>query len=84
MIKEPVAINDRFLLIEHFGKLFLRQAGQSGETEKLALETLDKSLSLDPDFSGTPFISYDVLKLGHIYIKLYWNYVVNKIRRNII
>lgn len=34
---------------------------ESGETEKIALETLDKSLSLDPDFSGTPFISYDLL-----------------------
>lgn len=34
---------------------------ESGETEKIALETLDRSLSLDPDFSGTPFISYDVL-----------------------
>ncbi len=34
---------------------------ESGETEKIALETLDASLSLDPDFSGTPFISYDVL-----------------------
>lgn len=34
---------------------------ESGETEKIALETLDKSLSLDPNFSGTPFISYDIL-----------------------
>lgn len=34
---------------------------ESGETERIALETLDKSLSLDPDFSGTPFVSYDVL-----------------------
>ena len=34
---------------------------ESGETEKIALETLDKSLSLDSDFSGTPYISYDVL-----------------------
>ena len=34
---------------------------ESGETEKIALETLDRSLSLDPNFSGTPFISYDVL-----------------------
>lgn len=34
---------------------------ESGETERIALETLDRSLSLDPDFSGTPFISYDVL-----------------------
>ncbi|MBD5529744.1 MAG: hypothetical protein HDR02_15280, partial [Lachnospiraceae bacterium] len=37
---------------------------ESGETEKIALETLDGSLSLEPDFSGTPFISYDVLALA--------------------
>lgn len=34
---------------------------ESGETAKIALETLDATLSLKPDFSGTPFISYDVL-----------------------
>lgn len=34
---------------------------ESGETAKIALETLDATLSLNPDFSGTPFISYDVL-----------------------
>ena len=34
---------------------------ESGETERIALETLDKSLSLDPNYSGTPYISYDVL-----------------------
>lgn len=34
---------------------------ESGETGKIALETLDRSLSLNPDFPGTPFISYDVL-----------------------
>ena len=34
---------------------------ESGETEIIALETLDKSLSLDPNYSGTPYISYDVL-----------------------
>ena len=28
---------------------------ESGETAKIALETLDRSLSLDPDFSGTPW-----------------------------
>ena len=37
---------------------------ENGETEKIALETLDKSLSLDPDFSGTPFISYNVFALA--------------------
>ncbi len=38
---------------------------ESGETERIALETLDGSLSLDPDFSGTPFISYDVLAIAN-------------------
>ena len=33
---------------------------ESGETEKLSLETLDRSLSLDPNFAGTPFLGYDV------------------------
>lgn len=37
---------------------------ESGETKRIALETLDKSLSLDPDFTGTPFISYDVLAIA--------------------
>lgn len=37
---------------------------ESGETEAIALETLDKSLSLDPNFTGMPFISYDVLALA--------------------
>ncbi len=37
---------------------------ESGETERIALETLDKTLSLDPNFSGTPFTSYDVFALA--------------------
>ncbi len=38
---------------------------ESGETEKISLETLDRSLSLDPGFTGTPFISYNVLALAN-------------------
>lgn len=38
---------------------------ESGETEKISLETLDRTLSLDPNFSGTPFISYNVLALAN-------------------
>ena len=38
---------------------------ESGETAKIALETLDRSLSLDPDFSGTPYISYNVFALAN-------------------
>lgn len=37
---------------------------ESGETERVELETLDRSLSLDPDYAGTPFLSYDVLALA--------------------
>ncbi len=38
---------------------------ESGETEKISLETLERTLSLDPNFSGTPFISYNVLALAN-------------------
>ena len=34
---------------------------ESGETEKIALETLDRALSLDPNYQGIPYISYHVL-----------------------
>lgn len=34
---------------------------ESGETERIALETLDRALSLDPDYQGIPYISYHVL-----------------------
>ncbi|NBJ94980.1 LysM peptidoglycan-binding domain-containing protein [Parablautia muri] len=34
---------------------------ESGETERISLETLERALSLNPDFHGTPFISYNVL-----------------------
>ncbi|MDE6517126.1 MAG: hypothetical protein K2L18_04665, partial [Acetatifactor sp.] len=37
---------------------------ESGETKRIALETMNRSLSLDPNFSGVPFISYDVLALA--------------------
>ena len=33
---------------------------ESGETPMVSLETVDANLSLDPDYSGTPFVSYDV------------------------
>lgn len=34
---------------------------ENGETPKVPLETKDKSFSLNPYFSGTPYISYNVL-----------------------
>lgn len=34
---------------------------ESGETEAVSLETVDKSFSLSPDYTGMPFTAYDVL-----------------------
>lgn len=34
---------------------------ESGETQTVSLETVDRSLSLDPDYPGTPYTAYDVL-----------------------
>lgn len=34
---------------------------ESGETPIISLETVDASLSLDPDYSGNPYVSYNVL-----------------------
>lgn len=38
---------------------------ESGETERVPLETLDRSLSLDPNYQGIPFISYHVLAFAN-------------------
>ena len=45
-------------------RIYQGTTDESGETEKIALETVDRSLSLDPDFTGTPFVSYNVLALA--------------------
>lgn len=50
-----------WIMDEHEKRVYHVTTDESGETEKIALETLDKSLSLDPNFTGTPFVSYDVL-----------------------
>lgn len=38
---------------------------ESGETKRVSLETLDRSLSLDPNYQGTPYISYHVLAFAN-------------------
>lgn len=45
--------------------IFHLTTDESGETKRLPLETLDRSLSLHPDFQGTPFISYHVLAFAN-------------------
>lgn len=37
------------------------RTNDSGETPKITLETVDKSLSLDPRYSGVPYITYQIL-----------------------
>ena len=44
---------------------------ESGETPIISLETVDASLSLDPDYSGMPFVSYDVLAQAEGFQSLY-------------
>lgn len=34
---------------------------ESGETETVSLETVDKSLSLSPEYTGIPYMAYDVV-----------------------
>ena len=53
-----------WIMDEHEKRIYHVTTDESGETKKIALETLDKSLSLDPNFNGIPFISYDVLALA--------------------
>ena len=44
---------------------------ESGETPIVSLETVDAGLSLDPDYSGTPYVSYDVLAQASGFQSLY-------------
>lgn len=41
--------------------VYVLTTDQNGETQKVPLETKDKSLSLNPYFLGTPYTSYNVL-----------------------
>lgn len=41
--------------------LFSMVTDESGETPLVSLETVDASLSLDPNYVGTPFVAYNVL-----------------------
>lgn len=44
---------------------------ESGETPIVSLETVDAGLSLDPDYSGMPYVSYDVLAQASGFKSLY-------------
>ncbi len=44
---------------------------ESGETEAVSLETVDKSLSLEEGYAGTPYTAYDVLAQASGFNSLY-------------
>ena len=44
---------------------------ENGETQTVPLETVDKSFSQNPYFSGTPYVSYSVLAQGSGFNSLY-------------
>ncbi|MCM1045610.1 MAG: LysM peptidoglycan-binding domain-containing protein [Candidatus Gastranaerophilales bacterium] len=44
---------------------------ESGDTQTVSLDTVDKSLSLDPAYMGTPYTAYDVLAQAEGFQALY-------------
>ena len=63
----PVSGVQIWVMDDQERRVYRLTTDESGETARIALETLDRSLSLNPDFTGTPFISYDVLALANGY-----------------
>jgi len=51
----------RVRIRDHQGKiLYDLITDESGETEQVSLEAVDQALSLDPDYTGTPYTTYDL------------------------
>lgn len=42
-------------------KIYDLATDESGEAPTVSLETVDASLSLDPDYTGTPYVAYNIL-----------------------
>ncbi|MCH5261859.1 MAG: LysM peptidoglycan-binding domain-containing protein [Lachnospiraceae bacterium] len=51
--------------------LYSMVTDESGETPLVSLETVDASLSLDPNYVGTPFVAYNVLAQAEGFQTLY-------------
>jgi LysM repeat protein/peptidoglycan hydrolase-like protein with peptidoglycan-binding domain len=51
----------RVRIMDNEGRvLYVLTTDESGDTGKISLETVDRSLSLDPNYRGTPYTSYDL------------------------
>lgn len=53
------------------GTVYELTTDESGETQAVSLETVDRSLSLEADYSGTPYTAYDVLARASGFDSLY-------------
>ena len=53
------------------GSVYELITDENGETQTVSLETVDKSFSQNPYFSGTPYVSYNVLALAEGFNSLY-------------
>lgn len=59
-------------IMDSAGKvLYDLQTDENGETEQVSLETVDKNLSLDPNYTGSPYTSYNVEVEADGYNSLY-------------
>ncbi|MCM1261563.1 MAG: peptidoglycan-binding protein [Butyrivibrio sp.] len=56
----PIAGAHIQVLDDEGGSVYELISDESGETQKVPLETVDKSLSLDSNYSGTPYLRYDI------------------------
>ena len=49
------------VLDDEQNRVYELSTDENGETGRVPLETVDKRFSLNPEFTGTPFVSYNVL-----------------------
>lgn len=49
------------VLDDEENRVYVLTTDENGETRRVALETVDRRFSQDPDFTGTPYVSYNVL-----------------------
>ena len=49
------------ILDDQGNRIYDLTTDENGETPMISLETVDASLSLDPNYAGTPYVGYDVL-----------------------
>ena len=59
------------ILDDQGGRVYDLTTDESGEAPTVSLETVDASYSLDSDYTGTPYISYDVLAQASGFQSLY-------------